>query len=144
LALKLQSAVTWLCFTWDSEGIITASKDGSIRVWNINVRYHMDEDPKCLKVFSIPLQDGKGSAAHYDRLAVSPNNQVLAATHGSTLQWLRAETGEVLDTAENAHDGEITCLTWSPQPLPTEHGKATILATAGVDKKVKLWYPPSL
>jgi WD40 repeat protein len=83
------------------------------------VRYHMDEDPKCLKVFSIPLQDGKGSAAHYDRLAVSPNNQVLAATHGSTLQWLRAETGEVLDTAENAHDGEITCLTWSPQPLPT-------------------------
>jgi hypothetical protein len=69
------------------------------------VRYHMDEDPKCLKVFSIPLQDGKGSAAHYDRLAVSPNNQVLAATHGSTLQWLRAETGEVLDTAENAHDG---------------------------------------
>ncbi|CAM6024716.1 unnamed protein product [Sphagnum balticum] len=139
-----KSAVTWLCFTWDSECIITASKDGSIRVWNINVRYHMDEDPKCLKVFSIPLQDGKGSAAHYDRLAVSPNNQVLAATHGSTLQWLKADTGEVLDTAENAHDGEITCLTWSPQPLPTEHGKATILATAGVDKKVKLWYPPSL
>jgi WD40 repeat protein len=31
-----KSAVTWLCFTWDSEGIITASKDGSIRVWNIN------------------------------------------------------------------------------------------------------------
>jgi hypothetical protein len=65
----------------------------------------MDEDPKCLKVFSIPLHDGKGSAAHYDRLAVSPNNQVLAATHGSTLQWLKADTGEVLDTAENAHDG---------------------------------------
>ena len=32
----LQSAVTWLCFTPDSEQIITASKDGSIRIWNIN------------------------------------------------------------------------------------------------------------
>lgn len=31
-----QSAVTWLDFTWDSERIITASKDGSIRIWNIN------------------------------------------------------------------------------------------------------------
>lgn len=32
----IQSAVTWLCFTWDSERIITASKDGSIRIWFIN------------------------------------------------------------------------------------------------------------
>ncbi|OAY49304.1 transducin beta-like protein 2 isoform X3 [Manihot esculenta] len=32
-----KSAVTWLCFTPNSEQIITASKDGSIRTWNINV-----------------------------------------------------------------------------------------------------------
>ena len=33
---NVQSAVTWLCFTPNSEQIITASKDGSIRIWNIN------------------------------------------------------------------------------------------------------------
>lgn len=66
----------------------------------------MDEDPKCVKVIPIPPQDAKGASAHYDRLAVSPDNQILAVTHGTTLQWLRADTGEVLDTAENAHDGE--------------------------------------
>lgn len=32
----IQSAVTCLCFAPNSEQIITASKDGSIRVWNIN------------------------------------------------------------------------------------------------------------
>ena len=32
----IQSAVTCLCFAPTSEQIITASKDGSIRVWNIN------------------------------------------------------------------------------------------------------------
>lgn len=32
----IQSAVTWLCFTPNSEQIITASKDGSLRIWNIN------------------------------------------------------------------------------------------------------------
>jgi len=31
-----KSAVTCLCFAPNSEQIITASKDGSIRVWNIN------------------------------------------------------------------------------------------------------------
>lgn len=32
----VQSAVTWLCFAPNSEQVITASKDGSIRIWNIN------------------------------------------------------------------------------------------------------------
>jgi len=35
----VQSAVTWLCFTPNSEQIITASKDDSIRIWNINGAY---------------------------------------------------------------------------------------------------------
>ena len=28
--------------------MVTASKDGTWRVWNINVRYHQQEDPKTL------------------------------------------------------------------------------------------------
>ncbi|KAL8546814.1 hypothetical protein ACS0TY_006507 [Phlomoides rotata] len=31
-----KSAVTWLCFSPNSDQIITASKDGSIRIWNFN------------------------------------------------------------------------------------------------------------
>lgn len=78
------------------------------------VRYHMDEDPKCIKVMKIPFLDAKGVPVHYDRLAVSPDNQILAVTHGSTLQWLRTETGEILDTAENAHDGAHPFLVLEP------------------------------
>ncbi|KAG6551374.1 hypothetical protein Mapa_007020 [Marchantia paleacea] len=139
-----KSAVTWLCFTWDSARMITASKDGTIRVWNINVRYHLDEDPKCLKTFPIPSMDAKGKPLFVDRLAVSPDGKVLALTHATLLQWLSTETGEVLDSAEHAHDGEITSLVWSPQPVPTERGKAPILATASTDKKVKLWITPTV
>jgi len=65
----------------------------------------MDEDPKTLKVFPIPLRDSTGTTLHYDRLSISPDGKILAATHGSTLQWLSVETGKVLDTAEKAHDG---------------------------------------
>ncbi|KAK4418765.1 Peptidyl-prolyl cis-trans isomerase FKBP43 [Sesamum alatum] len=113
-----KSAVTWLCFSPNSEEIITASKDGSIRKWNINVRYHMDEDPKTLKVLPIPLHDANGTTLHYDRMSLSPDGKILAATHGSTLQWLCAETGEVLDTAEKAHDGDITDMAWAPTTVP--------------------------
>lgn len=71
----------------------------------LEVRYHLDEDPKTLKVFPIPLHDSTGATLHYDRLSISPDGKILAATHGSTLQWLSVETGKVLDTAEKAHDG---------------------------------------
>ncbi|KAL7158542.1 hypothetical protein ABFS83_02G150900 [Erythranthe nasuta] len=137
-----KSAVTWLCFTPNSEQIITASKDGSIRIWNINVRYHLDEDPKTLKVFPIPLKDAKGTSLHYDRLSLSPDGKILAATHGTTLQWLCAETGQVLDTAEKAHDGEITDMKWAPTTIPMENKRVVVLATSSTDKKVKMWAAP--
>ncbi|KAK8487053.1 hypothetical protein V6N13_016277 [Hibiscus sabdariffa] len=138
-----KSAVTWLCFSPNSEQIITASKDGTIRIWNINVRYQLDEDTKTLKVFPIPLHDESGSTLHYDRLSVSPNGKILAATHGPTLQWLCLETGKVLDTAEKAHDDDITWISWSPKPIPLGNEQVVVLATASVDKKVKLWAAPS-
>ncbi|XP_014523212.1 transducin beta-like protein 2 [Vigna radiata var. radiata] len=139
-----KSAVTWLCFTPNSEQIITASKDGTMRIWNINVRYHLDEDPKTLKVFPIPLRDSSGATLHYDRLSISPDGKILAATHGSTLQWLCANTGKVLDTAEKAHDSDISCLSWSPKAIPMGNDKVLVLATASADKKVKLWASPSI
>ncbi|KAL2536505.1 Transducin/WD40 repeat-like superfamily protein [Forsythia ovata] len=139
-----KSAVTWLCFAPNSEQIITASKDGSIRIWNINVRYHLDEDPKTLKVLPIPLSDSNGTTLHYDRLCLSLDGKILAATHGSTLQWLCAETGQVLDTADKAHDGDITDLAWAPTTIPIENRQSSVLATASNDKKVKLWAAPPL
>ncbi|KAK7394900.1 hypothetical protein VNO78_15441 [Psophocarpus tetragonolobus] len=139
-----KSAVTWLCFTPNSEQIITASKDGSMRIWNINVRYHLDEDPKTLKVFPIPLHDPSGTTLHYDRMSISPDGKILAATHGSTLQWLCVETGKVLDTAEKAHDSDISCISWAPKTIPMGNEEVLVLATASADKKVKLWASPSL
>ncbi|RZC56048.1 hypothetical protein C5167_014910 [Papaver somniferum] len=96
------SEVTWLCFSPNSERIITASKDGTVRIWNINVRYDFFEDPKILKVFPVPLRDSKGVTLHYEHLDISPDGKILAATHCSTLQWLCAESGKVLGTEDCA------------------------------------------
>ncbi|PPD91853.1 hypothetical protein GOBAR_DD11212 [Gossypium barbadense] len=130
---------------------IVYSKDGSVKEVSKAMqlkghkafRYHLDEDPKTLKVFPIPLQDSSGSTLHYDRLSLSPEGKILATTHGSTLQWLCMETGKVLDTAEKAHDGDITWISWSPKTIPLNE-QVVVLATASVDKKVKLWAAPSV
>lgn len=58
-----------------------------------------------MKEFPIPLRDSSGATLQYDRLSLSPDGRILAATHGSTLQWLSVETGKVLDTADKAHEG---------------------------------------
>ncbi|XP_020678968.1 transducin beta-like protein 2 [Dendrobium catenatum] len=139
-----KSAVTCLCFTPNSENIITASKDGTIRIWNINVRYHLDEDPKTLKVFKIPLKEAKGTPLLYDHMSISPDGKILAVTSGPTLQWLCTETGEVLDTADKYHEGDITGIAWAPQLIPNGNLQASVLASASTDKKVKLWLAPSL
>ncbi|GLJ40491.1 hypothetical protein SUGI_0834870 [Cryptomeria japonica] len=95
-----------------------------------------------VKVFPIPLHDEKGCFMHYDRLSISPNDKIIAASYGPILQWLSLETGEVLDTVDKAHDAEITCMAWSPQKIATENVLTTILATCGNNKKVKLWATP--
>ena len=47
MALKgHKSKVHCLDFSPDLSKAVTASGDGLLKVWNINVRYHMDEDPK--------------------------------------------------------------------------------------------------
>lgn len=43
-----KSQVLCVAFSPDSQKMVTASKDGTWRVWNISVRFHQQEDPKCL------------------------------------------------------------------------------------------------
>ncbi|KAI3831302.1 hypothetical protein MKX03_034088, partial [Papaver bracteatum] len=122
-----ESAVTWLCFSSNSEQIITASKDGTIKI---------------VKVFPIPLHDLTGATLHYDHLDISPDGKILAATHCRILQWLCAETGKVLNTDYEAHAGEIMAIAWAPKKIRVGRDHKTVFATAGPDKRVKLWVVP--
>ena len=45
-----KSQVMSVAFSPDNKRAVTASKDGTMRVWNIDVRYHLSEDPKTLVV----------------------------------------------------------------------------------------------
>ncbi|RZC57843.1 hypothetical protein C5167_005148 [Papaver somniferum] len=143
-----ESVVTWLCFSSNSEQIITTSKDGTIRIWNINVRHDFYQDPQILK-----------------HIYISPDGNILAATHGPILQWICAETGKVLETHYEAHDvciifisfpsldtnplvnlifraEKIKVVACAPKELRVGRDHKMVLATAGDDERVKLWVVP--
>jgi WD40 repeat protein len=41
-----KSQVMCAAISADNKRAVTASKDGMLRVWDINVRYELEEDPK--------------------------------------------------------------------------------------------------
>jgi hypothetical protein len=48
-----KSQVMAVAFSPDSKRCVTASKDGTLRIWNIDVRYQLEEDPKTLLVVGV-------------------------------------------------------------------------------------------
>ena len=56
-----KSQILCLTFSPDATKMVTASKDGTWRVWNIDVRYHQQEDAKCLLQHK---QEASGLSVH--------------------------------------------------------------------------------
>lgn len=140
LALKgHRSRVLSLDFSPDLTKMVTASADSQLKTWNINVRYHMNEDAKVLTSAFMALPNGQA----YARLAWGPDG-FIAGCHGSMVHILDARTGEVVDRIEAAHDGEVLCLQWSPVKLAGPQGMKGVLATGGADGRVRLWWAPTV
>eukprot|EP00899_Mesostigma_viride_P027789 jgi/Mesvir1/8195/Mv12490-RA.1 len=123
-----------LAFNNDGTRVVTVSRDGTWKLWNINVRYDVNEDPKCiLTAPCAPTPD-------YDLVALAPgDNPLLAAVKGRQVFLLDTTTGTLAKEVHDAHDAAITSLLWFPSPLPTDDGPAAVFATGSADKKVKLW-----
>ncbi|OQS00280.1 hypothetical protein THRCLA_06066 [Thraustotheca clavata] len=81
--------------------IVTSSKDGSIRVWDINVRYKLQEDPKCIKQFQAP-------SGYYSTVDITPDGKWIAMTQGSALYFLKVATMQICCEIQNAQDDDIT------------------------------------
>ncbi|KAI3866711.1 hypothetical protein MKX03_006559 [Papaver bracteatum] len=66
-----KSAVTWLCFSPNSEQIITASKDGTIRIWNINGTIKCMHDLSGQSCSPAPVQNSKTAKLYCQMLYVN-------------------------------------------------------------------------
>jgi transducin beta-like protein 2 len=132
-----KSRILCVEFSPDLNRAATASADGTLKIYNLNVRYHMQEDPKILLSVGLALPPGQC----YSRLAWGPDGHI-AAVRGHDVHILDSRTGELLENIRDAHSKDITAAVWAPTKLEGPQGKVAVLATAGEDGRVRLWRAP--
>lgn len=139
MALKGHAArVLALAFSPDLGRCATASADGTLRLWNIGVRYALNEDPKLLVSVRLPLEvDPKLRV----RLAWGGGG-VIALSAGHRLAFFDEAEADVLDCVAAAHAAPIAALAWCPRKLTALDRQTWTLASGGGDARVRLWRAP--
>eukprot|EP01116_Phalansterium_solitarium_P006066 TRINITY_DN18382_c0_g1_i1.p1 TRINITY_DN18382_c0_g1~~TRINITY_DN18382_c0_g1_i1.p1 ORF type:complete len:424 (-),score=81.58 TRINITY_DN18382_c0_g1_i1:7-1233(-) len=124
-----RSTVYGLSFNSDSSRIATTSKDGTWKLWKLDVRWNIGGDPKCILTVAFPEPEGS-----FNLIAFSPDSKVVAVTSKNTLFFYSID-GTLLDTVHDVHDGtDIVALSWAPD---------SSLVVTGGDTTARLWKNPA-
>ena len=118
------------------------SKDKTLKLWNLSVRYDVGEDPKVLA--SVDLSD-ECSGRMPTRVACAAG----AASIGNSLVFYKishglAGTSVKLARVDAPHGSgaAVKWMEWSQTPHTIDGDAVEVLATAGSDKRVSLWRSP--
>ena len=141
-----RSAVNWVQFSPCSTRAVTVSKDKTLKLWNLSVRYDVGEDPKVLA--SVDLSDECGAGRMPTRVALSAAG-VAAVMIGNSLVFYKishglAGTSVKLARVDAPHGSGavVKWMEWSQTPHAIDGDAVEVLATAGSDKRVSLWRSP--
>lgn len=92
-----------VAFAASTPRMATVSKDGTVALWNIDVRYYSGEDPKLVCRWNSSLPGSQP----YSHVALSPDAQIVACAFGPTVH-LFSSSGALVDEITDAHTGGIT------------------------------------
>lgn len=110
--------------------IITSSKDGSIRLWNLNVNYKLEVDPEC--TYSITSEIGV-----IEIISISPDCTLFAGVNQTTnvIGFFNLSNGNLIDSIHlgNNH-AKVNSIAWSPD--------SKYLISGGNDKLLYIWSNP--
>lgn len=128
-----------LSFNTRDDKIVTLSKDQTFKLWDINVRYDLDADPKCLATINVNDHPELKNLGTFVRLGLYSNEEnkkdLIAITHQSDILVFDVQKNKIVEKIENAHSegSSIYKLTFK------EHGGKPYLYTCGDDGRVNMW-----
>ncbi|CAI5728060.1 unnamed protein product [Hyaloperonospora brassicae] len=88
--------------------VVTISKDASVRLWDINVRYTLQEDPKVLSAFTA------SGEKPFQAVDFAPNGKMLVMVRGKDLVFVRASDSNEFCAIPNAIEDSIKRAMFSP------------------------------
>jgi len=121
-----RASVLSLGFSGDSSRMVTVSKDGTWKFWDIDVRYHLREDPRLLQSAGVP-------EAGLSLAALSPDGRVAAISANTSLFLYSTSSGKCMETLSNVHGDTISDLCWEPSSL-------YLASAGGSDRHIRLWH----
>uniref|UniRef100_UPI00358E063D transducin beta-like protein 2 isoform X2 n=1 Tax=Myxine glutinosa TaxID=7769 RepID=UPI00358E063D len=97
-----KAGVVSFAFSNDSTRMVSASKDGTWRIWDTELEFRGQRDPQLL--LSVPLTGDPKTL----QIALSPDSHVAALASGGDVSVLSTATGEVMETFASLHGGYTT------------------------------------
>ncbi|OWZ24029.1 hypothetical protein PHMEG_0001012 [Phytophthora megakarya] len=111
--------------------VVTISKDASVRLWDINVRYTVQEDPKVMSTFTASAEQP------FQAVDFAPNGKILAMVRGKDLEFVRTSDNKVFYRIDNAIEDPIKRAGFSPDG-------SEVLVLGKNCKHVKIYKTPEL
>uniref|UniRef100_A0A915L9H3 Transducin beta-like protein 2 n=1 Tax=Romanomermis culicivorax TaxID=13658 RepID=A0A915L9H3_ROMCU len=110
-------------FNQDSTLMVSASKDGTFRVWNTDIKYKLGQEPYLL--LEKPCDELKRS--EYVSVALSPNGEVVALALDKIVKMFCAQSGDCLGVIKQDPLNNVPGL-FSVGPKFSADGKFILLA----------------
>ncbi|KAJ3327090.1 Transducin beta-like protein 2 [Blyttiomyces sp. JEL0837] len=109
--------VTLVAFSSLAKRMLTVSKDESVKLWNIDVRYHMNEDAKIIK--STPISEI--GVFNIDHAELSPNGDFAIFAIGSSIRVWNIMEGKMVLEIDHVHSQNVKqmCLSNDGRHLAT-------------------------
>ncbi|XP_073258368.1 transducin beta-like protein 2 isoform X3 [Porites lutea] len=117
-------------FSSDSTRMATVSKDGTWKIWDIDVEFSKKQDPHLLVT---GIYDASFGVYNNMLIHMSPDAYVTAIAMGRSVGIFNTENGNLEELLEDVHGDDITAIAWHPS--------SRYLATAGGgDRQIRVWH----
>eukprot|EP00921_Rhytidocystis_pertsovi_P011520 GHVQ01018603.1.p1 GENE.GHVQ01018603.1~~GHVQ01018603.1.p1 ORF type:complete len:328 (+),score=27.25 GHVQ01018603.1:64-984(+) len=125
--LKSLKGIKAVCLSPDNCLAFTADKGGLLTLWNINVRYQVNEDAKTL----VTYQETDGRFSDYTYMAFSTDNTRVIGISCNNIKIMNARNPKEFDIIEAAHGMPIDTL------AVAHSGK--FFVTGAADNRPRIW-----